>query len=220
VICVKKANWELSGKGRRLIERCLEEYGVEKVSREFPVGEEKLLRGAGKEFNRDERKRKEQRNKDHKEKDEVGVELDMRFDEEVRDLMDPRETIARKERKETRKEELEFDERGRLMLKDAPQKKSKVKAKLEAEEDEEDRGNEVKEHLRRKRMKSGKTDKMEKAVFVSETGEKFRASKGKGDQQKGQTLPFAFAPLSSKVVNKRYRGQMKAEYKKLFKSHK
>jgi hypothetical protein len=219
VICVKKANWELSGKGRRLIERCLEEYGVEKVTRAFPSGEEKLLRGVRKEFNRDERKKKERQSKEHnKEKGGEGnVELDMRFDEEVRDLMDPRETVARRERKETVKEELEFDERGRLMLKDAPQKKSKVKAKLEADDDEEDRGNEVKEHLRRKRMKSGK---VEKAVFVSETGEKFKAVRGKGDQQKGQTLPFAFAPLSSKVVNKRYRGQMKAAYKKLFKSNK
>ena len=215
--CIKRTNWELKGKGHSIIEKCMEEFGVEKVTKAFPPNEEKLLRSVRKEFNRDTRKKNQKTQKEDKSTTDDKMEFDARYDEDAHDLLDPSQTIARISTTQDDGEDLEFDDRGRLVLKEAPKKKSKDAKDGEAS-DEEDRGNEVSEHLRTKRR--GAKKQVDQGAFVTETGERFKAEKGKGDQQRGQTTPFAYAPLSSKVVNKRYRGQMKAAYKKMFSSKK
>jgi hypothetical protein len=55
VHCVKGPNWELKGKGHKMIERCIDHFGIDVVARAFPPGEERLLRGARKEFRRENR---------------------------------------------------------------------------------------------------------------------------------------------------------------------
>lgn len=215
--CIKKTNWELKGKGHKIIERCMEEFGVEKVTNAFPRDEQKLLRSVRKEFNRDTRKKNQKSSKTTKNDADEKMEFDPRYDEEAQDLLDPRQTISRIATTQDDKEALEFDDRGRLVLKEAPKKKAKETKDID-NSDEEDRGNEVNEHLRMKRKVAKK--QVDQSAFVTETGERFKAEKGRGDQQRGQTTPFAYAPLSSKVVNKRYRGQMKAAYKKMFSSKK
>ena len=229
---IKKTNWEIKGKGRKLIDKCIDEFGIEAVSENFPQGEEKLLRGARKEHNRDTRK-KEEREKGKKNSISNRIELDERYDFEARDLNDPSETISRSNpddaEKNLEEEGLEFDKRGRLVLKEASELGKKKKGpnrdgrgvSLDDDDDDDDAtGNEVALHIRQKRMAQRQKElKKQREQFVTETGEKFKASRGKGDKQKDGQVPFSFAPLTSKSVNKRYRGQMKAAYKKLFPSN-
>ncbi|OHS98815.1 hypothetical protein TRFO_01876 [Tritrichomonas foetus] len=219
---IKKTNWEIKGKGRRIIDRCIDNFGIDLVTKAFPQGEEKLLRGARKEHNRETRKKDEnEKNKENNKQDENKIELDQRFDLDVRDLNDPRETITHIETPEQVQEnDLEFDKRGRLVLKEAPKKKTRADKENDEDEDE-DRGNEVQNHIRQKRQIQKQQEmKKQRDQFITETGSRFRAPKGKGDRQKDGQVPYSFAPLTSKNVNKRYRGQMKAAYKKLFKSNK
>ena len=226
VNCIKKKNWEIKGKGRRLLDHCIDNYGIELVSKVFPQGEEKLLRGARKEHNRDVRKKEafeKQREEAASRAEEAKgkFELDERYDEDARDLNDPRETImhiVENEPDQLQEEGLEFDKRGRLVLKEPPKKKTR--ADKDDEDEDEDNGNEVKEQIRQKRsVLKQRQARNQKDQFVAETGRKFRATKGKGDRQKDGEVPYSFAPLSSKTVNKRYRNQMKAAYKKLFKTN-
>ncbi|KAK8900266.1 hypothetical protein M9Y10_002589 [Tritrichomonas musculus] len=236
VNCIKEKNWEIKGKGRKLIEKCIDEFGIDSVSECFPEGEEKLLRGARKEYNRDTRK-KEEKEKEKGNKNAANrIELDRRFDLEARDLNDPRETINRENPEDSNpksleEEGLEFDKRGRLVLKEAgsdqpnkkrkgPNRDGKGVSLDDDDDDDEDAGNEVALHIRQKRMIQKQQEmKKQREQFVTETGDKFKASKGKGDKQKDGQVPYSFAPLTSKSVNKRYRGQMKAAYKKLFKNN-
>lgn len=238
VKCIKKTSWEIKGKGRKLIDRCIEQFGVEPVTQLFPPEDEKLLRNARKEHNRDVRKKSELAKDKDSQYANLGkqIELDERFDVDARDLNDPRETIVKViQGAETpdKLEGLEFDQKGRLVLKEAnpPTSKKNVKTgprrdgkgvSLDEDDkgdDDEDVGNEVALQIRQRRKERQQQEKQrERDQFIAETGNKFKASKGKGDRQKDGQLPYSFAPLSSKTVNKRYRGQMKAAYKKLFKS--
>lgn len=218
VNCNKKTNWEIKGKGHKMIERCISIYGIDDVTRCFPQGEEKLLRGARKEVNKDVRKKNE--NKEEENKQQHRIELDSRFDTDVHDLNDPRETVSRIVQSNTdmNDEGLEFDKRGRLVLKDAPKKQ----IKNENDDEESDDGrNEVADHIRQRKIKQKHQQRQSiEDSFIAESGKKFKSQSGKGDSQKGSQKPYAFAPLSSKIVNKRYKGQMKAAYKKLFKNSK
>ena len=72
--------------------------------------------------------------------------------------------------------------------------------------------------MNKRRAKKLRERQEQKAKFVEETGNKFCAPHGKSDVMgKGGQIPFAQASLSAKTVNKHCRGQMKAQYKELFK---
>ncbi|EAY23625.1 hypothetical protein TVAG_119620 [Trichomonas vaginalis G3] len=218
IACNKRTNWEIRDKGHHMIERCIETFGIDPVTNVFPKEELKLLRGARKESNRNQKKAKSNQNKDNDESD--GIELDSRYDEHEIDLLSSANIIKRKEveqKDESDNDELQFDERGRIIMKEAPKTRKSRKEEKDEDEDE-DRGNELADYINNRRQKKNRDREEKKAKFVEETGNKFKAPRGKGDvMKKGGQAPFASAPLSAKVVNKRYRSQMKAEYKKLFK---
>jgi hypothetical protein len=218
VHCVKKANWEIRGKGHKLLERCLDTFGVEKVTAAFPQGEEKLLRGVRKEFNRENRKREERGDREPKRK-ENKLELDERYDVEVRDLLDPGQTISRHP-VEAPEEPPVLDERGRLVLVDAPKKKSRVVKEAEHSDDDDQPSIRGEGQTQPRQKPDRKLDRDGKrAKFVGGTAERMKAPQGRADQRKEtkeSKRPQDFAPLSPKLINKRFRGQMKAEYKRMF----
>ena len=219
--CVKKPNWEIHGKGKHMIQKCIEEFSYEKVHQFFPKSESKILRGAKKEFNREEKKKNE--NNSNSKSNNNEVEFDHGSNENVLDLMDPSQVISKVQKIQDDQEpdeNLEFDERGRIVMKEATKtKKTNVSNLNEVVDDDDDFGNEVTDLMKKRRQKRlAEKQRQTEESFISETGNKFRASKGKGDvMKKGDQTPYAFAPLSSKTVNKRYRGQMRSAYKKLFK---
>lgn len=213
--CNKRTNWEIRDKGHHMIERCIETFGIDPVTAVFPKEDAKLLRGARKESNRNQKKAKASVPKAENESD-GDIELDSRYDEHEIDLLSSANIIKRKERKEDDEDEqLQFDERGRIIMKEAP--KARKSKKEESEDEDEDRGNELSDYINNRRQKKQKEREHTKAQFIAETGNKFKAPRGKGDvMKKGGVAPFASAPLNANVVNKRKRSQMKAEYKKLF----
>ena len=222
VMCTKRSNWEISNSGKYLIEKCIEKFGIDPVTAKFPKDELKLLRGARKEQNRKTRAAEKAKG-DEKENasSDDGIELDDRDHERELDLLDSANVISKKavKRDDDEDENLEFDEHGRIVMKEAPKARKGRQTKEEDEdEDDFDHGNEVDELMDKRRAKLMKKREQQRAVFLNETGNKFRAPRGKGDQmKKGGQVPFAQAALNSKSVNKRFRGQMKAQYKELFK---
>ncbi|KAH0805580.1 RRP12-like protein [Histomonas meleagridis] len=220
-VFLKKTNWEIKGKGHKLIEKCISMFGIEKVTECFPPNEEKLLRNARKEVNKNLRRRNNKTDETQS-FDDNDIELDSRYDEDVHDLNDPRETVQRimNQPQNLEDEGLEFDKRGRLVLKEAPKKNEKMKND-DDESDESDGVNEIAEHIKKRKLKQKEQQKKSiENAFVAESGKRFKTQNGKGDNQKSGQRPFAFAPLSSKIVNKRYKGQMKAAYRKMFRTGK
>jgi hypothetical protein len=135
VQCIKRTNWELRGKGHKMIQHCLDRFGVDTVTRAFRPGEQRLLRGVSKEFRRDNLPEKPSK----KTGEQVRIELDPRFDQEVHHLLDPGETVARPQDPEDT-EAFELDERGRLKLRDPPKRKSRAVKEAADSDYDEDRG--------------------------------------------------------------------------------
>jgi hypothetical protein len=208
VHCVKRPNWEIKGKGHKMIERCIDHFGIDAVTRAFPPGQEKLLRGARKESRRENRPEAPTGKRDPRPK----IELDARFDEDVHDLLDPGETITRPPEPEDA-EGFELDEKGRLKLKDAPKRKTRA-VKEAADSDYDEEGNDVHQ------MKNRQKDKSRKPIAVATAAEKAKTPKGRAEERKERAAAFSFTPRSPKVVSKRNRAVMKAEYRRMFETSK
>jgi hypothetical protein len=222
IMCNKRTNWEIRDNGHHMIERCIEAFGIDPVTEVFPKEELRLLRGARKENSRNTRKKEseEKNGKDDDKDDNDEIEFDDRYNDRELDLLDTSNVIAKKaitHASDDEDENLEVDDKGRIIMKEAP-KARKTRQTKEAEDNSEDEGNEVDDLMNKRRSKKLRQRQEQKAKFVEETGNKFRAPRGKGDvMRKGGQVPFAQATLSAKTVNKRLKGQMKAQYKELFK---
>lgn len=219
IMCNKRTNWEIRDNGHHMIERCIEAFGIDPVTEVFPKEELKLLRGARKENSRNARRKEgeDKASKDDEKDDEI--EFDDRYNDRELDLLDTANVIAKKaivHNSDDEDENLEVDEKGRIIMKEAPKARKARQTKEAADDDDE--GNELDDLMNKRRAKRQRDRQEQKAKFVEETGNKFRAPRGKGDvMRKGGQVPYAQATLSAKTVNKRLKGQMKAQYKELFK---
>jgi hypothetical protein len=200
VTCVKLKNRELKGKGRKMIRRCIKKFGTTVVTQAFPPGEEELLHSVMKKY------------KPKKPKAGQGehprIKLDARFDEDVHDLLDPGETIVEPPDLED-SDDFEFNEKRRLKLKDAPKRKTKA---VRAAEDWDDEGPEI---LVRQIMEKDK-----KPMTLRTAAERTMTPRGRAELRRQPGIPASFSILSPKVLNKRNRKKMKAEYRKAFRDSK
>lgn len=220
--CSTKSNWEIQGKGRKIITKLIDEFEELVVSKAVQDSgcDIKLYRSIRKEHNRDTRK-KSSTNTETNTSSKGSIDFqDEQEDAEIHDLNDPSLVLAHRKKVEEREpiDDLIDPETNRIKLEETPRTKRNKPAEEgsdDEENDESDEGNEIAEHIRNKRKQQQK--KATTKDFVAESGNKFKSSNGKGDRmRKGQQKPFAFAPISSKVVNKRLRGQMKAAYRQMF----
>ena len=215
VICSKSSNWDIQKKGRNLIGRIAETFDEESVLGIFrEQGEDKLLRSIKKE------RRRETREKgDEKRVETIGMEEGFSFDPNDGDidLQNPDLAVSRSKAgiNDEKEEEYQTDESERLILREASREEKKKKVqKVVFDDDDEIGGNEVNLQIRSRRQKAEEKRKRDTGLFVA-GGLPSNDRKGKN---KNKSSDFTIAPLSSKTVNKRYRGQMKATYKKLFKT--
>jgi hypothetical protein len=142
----------------------------------------------------------------------VRIELDPRFDQDVHDLLDPSETVARPQDPEDR-EAFELDERGRLKLRDPPKRKSGA-VKEAADSDCDEEGTEVRQMTKRQMGKA------KKPMTIPTAAEKAKTPKGRAEERKRHPAQFSFTPLSPKITSKRNRAVMKAEYRKISRASK
>jgi hypothetical protein len=176
---VKPPNWELKRKGHKMIERCIDHFGIDVVARAFPPGEERLLRGARKESRRENRPEALTGKIDPR----TSIELDARIDEDVHDLLDPGETIARPADPEDA-EGFKLDEKGRLNLRDPPKRKTRA-VKEVADSDYDEAETDVRQ------MKNRQKDKCKKPIAVATAAEKAKTPKGRAEEKKERAAPAA-----------------------------